>query len=45
MYGLAIEPERTVTEDGCVGVVKSSATIVAIGSDGTVRYRRTVMTP
>jgi hypothetical protein len=45
VYGLAIEPERTVTEDGCRGVVKSSATIVAIAPDGTVRYRRTVMNP
>lgn len=45
VYGLAIEPERTVTEDGCVGVVRSSATIVAIAPDGAVHYRRTVIAP
>lgn len=46
VYGLAVEPERSLRDEGCTNpIVKSSATILAIRPDGTVRYRLTVMDP
>ncbi len=45
VYALATEVERRERVEGCPGTEVNSATIVALGPTGVVRYRRTVMLP